>query len=84
MFRFAQWTGLPLKCRGRRPWVFYHRLANAGRLQLGPLVLMCPLPWVDAVKDEPGYGRDKPSGVCSALGWKQRGEKGRRTYETEA
>ena len=73
MFKFVKWTGLPLKLRGRRgPWVFYHRLANAGRLQFGPVCLMWPLPWADGVKDQLGYARDNPSGVRAAMGWKQR------------
>jgi hypothetical protein len=76
MFRFVQWHGFKDTFRkwgnGRRaPFVFYHRLANAGRLQLGPLSLMWPLPWADAVKHLPGYGFDKPSGVMAAMGWKQ-------------
>lgn len=74
--KFIQWTGLSWRFpNGRRaPQVFYHRMANAGRLQLGPVCLKWPLPWADAVKNLPGYGFDKPSGVRAALGWKQRGE----------
>lgn len=57
------------------PWWMYHRLANAGRLQIGRLILMWPLPWHPAVRDLPGYGRDRPSGVRAALGLKQRYER---------
>ncbi len=71
--RFIEWTGLPY-CPKDRPriWTYYHRLANAGRLQIGPVCLTWPMPWADAVRDKPGYGLGKPSGVRSALGWKQR------------
>ena len=73
MFKFVQWTGLPYVPRDRsRIWVYYHRLANAGRLQLGPLCLMWPMPWVKEVRNLPGYGFGKPSGIRAAMGWRQR------------
>jgi hypothetical protein len=72
-FKFVQWTGLGYKPKDRpRLWFFSHRLANAYRVQLGPICIQWPMPWCDAVKDLPGYGLDRPSGIRSALGWKQR------------
>lgn len=72
MMRFIEWSNVAFTPFGRRaPWLFYHRLANAGRLQLGPLILMWPLPWHSSVKHLPGYGYDRPSGVRSALGLPQ-------------
>ena len=72
MMKFISWGGLPKELRRKGPFWFYHRLANAGRLQIGNLILMWPLPWHEAVRNLPGYGLDRPSGIRSALGWKQR------------
>ena len=78
-FRFIKWTApLPSNFTRRLDWWIrlwmYHRLANAGRLQIGRLVLMWPMPWADAVRSMPGYGRERPSGVRAALGIPQRGD----------
>lgn len=71
-FKFVEFSTLCFRKPFRRgPWGFYHRLANAGRLQVGPLILSWPLPWAACVRDEVGYGRGRPSGVRSALGWRQ-------------
>lgn len=71
MFKFIEWKE-PITFSRPAPRLFYHRLANAGRLQFFSLVLMWPLPWADAVRDLPGYGFDRPSGIRSALGWSQK------------
>jgi hypothetical protein len=34
----------------------YHRLANAGRLQIGRLILTWPMPWSKVCHGQPGYG----------------------------
>jgi hypothetical protein len=55
---------------GRRgPLCAYHRMANAGRLRVWRVVLIWPLPWAKAVRDLPGYGYGRPSGVLSFFGW---------------
>lgn len=72
MFKFVEFSPGIFRSKKGWPMVFYHRLANAGRLQLGPVCLSWPLPWHKAVRHLPGYGFERPSGVRSALGLKQR------------
>lgn len=40
-------------------WWTYHRMANAGRIQIGRLIVVVPMRWHPAVRDLPGYGFDR-------------------------
>lgn len=72
-FRFVEWSTLPK--HPRFTWAMYlwmyHRLANAGRLQIGRLILSWPMPWSKVCHGQPGYGygQSRWAGIAVALGW---------------
>ena len=70
MLKLMSWSSLPTS---RSYFWRYHRLANAGRLQIGRLILIWPLPWAKVCHGQPGYGHGETRwrGILAALGWKR-------------
>jgi hypothetical protein len=69
-FPWVRWAYVPKHPRTLwRDWLWsYHRLANAGLVCAGPLILQWPMPWVREVRDLVGYGYQQRSGIRAALG----------------
>lgn len=58
-----------------RVWL-YSRLANAGRLQIGRLEIVWPMPWHPCVRNDPSYVHGRPSGMLNFMGWYDQKPKG--------
>jgi hypothetical protein len=71
-FKWVEWTGKPAIRGG--PRVFFHRLANAARWQVGPVCISWPMPWSKVCHgkgpgDCYGHGHPRWHGILTALGW---------------